>query len=390
MVALAMPSMGWGKPDVINLIAIGDASGPYSAIGGASVPGMQDACQYVNEVLGGVDGVKIKVTNGDNKGEASLGLQLYASLIQMKPKPIGLFVYHSPTGEALRAKVLQDGIIGLFPTSIAQVYPRGNTYGIFALYAEQLAVGMKYIRDTWKEERNPRVAILTWDTAYGRGFLTPEFFDYCKKIGVDIVAQELFGIRDVDITTHLVRIREKNPDWLASNTTLSGPVAIMKAAKELGMPQKLVCGFGLDWTTVRINPKLFDGCIAVMHTASFDDPDNKGIQTLKKLMAENKRTEKEISNFYITGWEFVLVMHEALKNAVAKVGWDKLDTAAINVELQHMDYAPLDGVVRVDYTEKRRTPSWLKVYKIENGKFLNAYPKGDFVKAPDLTPAEYR
>jgi branched-chain amino acid transport system substrate-binding protein len=382
------------KPASLSIALLGDLTGPYASVVGPMAPGAEDAVQSVNEELGGIDGVKLKLHVRDNTGKAALGLQQYAELIGSTPKPLFFGVPHTPTAEALREKIVRDDVIGFFPGSVPDLYPQGNSYSFYALYAEQSAVFIRWLRANWTEKRNPRVAIITWDQAYGRAMLTPEFFDYCKKMKVDIVAQELFGVRDLDLTTHMVRIRSKNPDWVIANNTGSGPLAILRAAKELGMKIKFANNVGGDWGTVRLDPGLFEDAISVMHMASYDDTDHPGIKKVFSYLKKNNRGIKEQTAFYVLGWQYVLMIHKTVSDAVAKVGWDKLDTTAIKNELNHLtNWEPLDGVVKITYTDKCRHSHWLRIFKIKDGKLVPPGGKlggAEFVEAPDLTPLKYR
>ncbi len=395
ILALAGPGQAVAeKPESIAVAVLGDLTGPYASVVGPMAPGCEDAVKYVNEQLGGIDGVKIELFVKDNTGKAAMGMQQYAELINRKPKPLFFGVPHTPTAEALREKVKTNDVIGFFPSSIDDLYPQGNTYGFYALYAGMTAVAVKWVKDNWKEKRNPRVAIITWDQAYGRAFLTPEFFKYCEKIGVDIVAQELFGVRDVDLTTQLVRIKAKKPDWLLTNCTGSGPVAIMRAAKELGMKVKLLNTVGGGWGTMRLDPGLFEGCVSILHNISYDDETHEGVKLIKQYLKDNNRSIKEQTNFYVIGWQYILMIHKVMSSAVAKVGWEKLNTAALKAEMSSLtDWEPLNGVVKVSYTEKKRSSPWLVVYRIQGGKLVPAGGKGGdgkFVEAPDMTPEKYR
>ncbi len=395
ILALVGPSPSMAeKPKSLSVALIGDLTGPYASVVGPMAPGCEDAVKYVNEKLGGIDGVKMELLVRDNTGKAALGIQQYQELINISPKPLFFGVPHTPTAEALRPKVSKDDVIGFFPSSIDDLYPQGNTYGFYALYAGMTATAVRWVKDNWKEKRNPRIAIITWDQAYGRAPLIPEFFNYCKKIGVDIVAKELFGVRDVDLTTQLVRIKAQKPDWLLTNCTGSGPVAIMRAAKELGMKVKLLNTVGGGWGTTRLDPALFEGCVSVLHNISYDDENHVGVKLVKQYLKENNRSIKEQTNFYIIGWQYVLMIHKVVKSAAAKVGWEKLNTAAIKAELNNLsNWEPLNGIVKVSYTEKKRSSPWLLVYKIQGGKLVPAGGKGGdgkFVEAPDMTPQKFR
>lgn len=377
------------KPDFILVALLADLTGPYIAISGPAAAGLKDAVKYINGELGGIDGVKMKTVIRDNGGKVALGLQQYAELIQMKPKPLFFAAPLTPLAEALREKLAADNAIGFWPSSIKDLYPAGNCYGFCALYTEFAGTGMRWVKENFKEKRNPRVAIITWDHAFGRAILEPEFFNYCKKIGVDLVAQELFGVRDVDVTTQMVRIRAKKPDWLLTNTTGHGSVAIMKSATELGMKAKMVNGVGGDESTIRMKPALFNGCITIQHTPSYNDRDNPAIKKILKYMKQNKRTVKEETNMYLTHWQYALLVHKVVGDAVAKVGWDKLDIDAIKEQLNHLtDWEPLGGLAKMTYTAKIRSSPWLTIHKAKDGELVDV--GGGFVKAPDLTPAKYR
>lgn len=386
-----LASEAQAKPTVYTIAFIGDLTGPYATILGPMAPGMEDAIEYVNTELGGIGGVPLKVHIRDNKGQVSIGLQQYAELVELRPKPLFMSVIHAPTAEVLLDKYKQDGIISIVGSSVPALYPAGNAYGIYPLYEELVAVGAKAARDMWKEKRNPRAAILTWDTSYGRTILTPEFLDYLKKIKVDLVATELFGIRDPDVTTQMVRIRAKKPDWVLTSIAGGGYLAIVKAAKELGMNLRMVSHSSLE-LMAKIKPQLFEGSIIGHPARSFADTWHPGIQSILKYFKKNKRAPKEAGVFYTVGWQYILTVRKVVMDAVAKVGWDKLNVDALKNEMNHLtDFTPLDGVSKITYTAKRRTTPWAFPCKISKGKIVHLYdPKGMFSEAPDLRAAKDR
>jgi len=379
------------KPEVLNFPMIGAISGPYIQIVGPAVPALEDACSYVNTELGGVHGVKINPVIRDMGGVVATGVQQYEEIIRLKPKPYFVYPVFSPLAEAIRDKFVTDNVVGLVGGTFGSVYPLGNAYAMYALYANMTGAGLKYFKDNFKEQRNIRAAIITWDTSYGRCILVPEFDDYCKQIGVDIVAKEVFGMRDIDLTTHMVRIRAKNPDLLITASTGQGPISIMKAAKELGMDIKLLNSEGGDWGTVRLNPELFEGCIVVVHCQSYDDVNHPGMQKLLSYMRKNKRTEAEQTALAVSSWQNILLFHKVMTDAVNKVGWDKLDVQVLKNGLNQLtNWEPLNGIVRITYRDKQRFPLTAGVMRVQKGKFINAIGPGVLVDLPDLTPAQYR
>ena len=264
-------SVAGGKPDVIRVGYILDLTGPYAPITGPLAPGAIDAWKYINAELGGVHGVKVEPVIRDFAGKMPLALSAYNELINMDPKPLFFLSGSSTLAAALRERFKEDNVIGMSPTSVDSIYPVANTFGIYPLYAEMLALGVKYIKDNWKENRRPKVGIITWDTGYGRAVVLDEFYAYIKGIGVDHVGTELFGIREQDATSQLLRLRAKKADWLITNTTVHGPTVIKKGCKAIDWDVKLLNTIGGDWATVGIAPQLFNGDISVFNLKGFDE-----------------------------------------------------------------------------------------------------------------------
>lgn len=376
------------KPDFIHIAVIGDFSGPYAPIVGSTRPGYEDAFQYINEELGGVRGVKVKPLLRDMTGKVALGLSMYNEVINVKPKPLFVDIYITPLSGALRERYVEDDVVGFHAGAVVSLYPQANGYGLYCLYPEQLGLAMKWVKDNWKQSRKPRIGIITWDTSYGRAILTNEFYDYAKKIGVDIVDSQLFGVREVDLTTQLLKLRAKKADYLLTNTTAGGTLAIKKGCKEMGWKVPLLDGEGLDWGTVRLGSEFFEGDIAVLNTKSFDETNDPSIKTIMEYFNKNNRTIKDKAIFYMIGWYTALLEHKVLTEVVDKYGWKGLNTGNIKKVLNNTkDYAPLNGITRITLSEKRRTPTVARIYQIRGGKLI---PLSGFMEVPDMRPSIYR
>ena len=132
-------------------------------------------------------------------------------------------------GEALRPRLVEDGIVGIHAGALVSVYPLGNSYAYYPMYDEWMAVALDWVKKNHKGKGNPRVGILTWDTGFGRAIMTEHGLGYFKKAGVDMAGKpQLYGIRDVDVTTQLMQLRMAKADYIYTNTTAGGCLAIRK------------------------------------------------------------------------------------------------------------------------------------------------------------------
>ncbi|MGZ8429646.1 MAG: ABC transporter substrate-binding protein [Candidatus Deferrimicrobiaceae bacterium] len=373
-----------GKPSVINVVTIGDLSGPYAPVLGPVRPGTEDAWEYINSKLGGVHGVKVTPIIRDMNGKIDIGQSMYNEVITLKPKPLFVDIYITPLSAALRQRYVEDDVVGSHAGAIESLYPVGNSYGFYALFPEVTAITLKWVKDNWKEKRNPRIGIITWDTAYGRTILNDDFYAYLKKIGVDLVGTELFGIREVDLTAQLLRLKGKNPDYLVTCSLGSGPLAIHKGCREMGWNVPLVNSTGQDWGTIRLAPELFEGDIVGLPTKSFDETDDASIKTIMGFFNANKRTINDKTIFYMIGWQTALIEHKVMTQVVDKHGWDGLTTKNIKAGMNSLkNYAVLGGLQTISYSNDRRTPPQARVYKVSKGKLLPVTP---FLEVPDMRP----
>ncbi|MBU2552652.1 MAG: ABC transporter substrate-binding protein [Proteobacteria bacterium] len=377
------------KPDYINLAIIADLSGPYAPMMKQLYVGAIDASDYINSELGGVKGVPVKMLTRDSGNKVDVAVSHYMELREMKPKPYFIYMAVSAESEALRERFTEDRLPCMSVSALTAIYPAAYTFGSIPLYVDHFGAFIDWLAETWKKPARPKLAFLTWDSTYGRAVLTDECRAYAKEKGVEIVAEELFGLRDVDVTTQLTRIRAKGADWVYTNTAAHGPIIIAKGLKEMGYEAKLANGSGFDIATLRINPKLLAGHISIMPFADIADPDNKPAKKIYEYFNKNKRQPQDMSGNYLAAWCYALTAVEAIGRAVDQAGWDKLDGQAVKEQMVRMKkFGPLGGLVYYTFSEKKRTPSTVRVYRAEsNGQFT---PLTGWREAPDLRPAKYK
>lgn len=379
------------KPDAIRLVLLGDMSGPYAS---ATMPvklGFLDACAYINE-HGGIKGVPIKVIERDSGGKVDVAISHYMEIREMAPKPLGIVGYVSGEGEALRERLGEDKIPAIWVTATPVIYPAQYTFGMFPLYTDLFGLFIDWMVDDWwpKQEwykkRAPRLAFLTWDSAYGRAPLTDECYAYAKKKGVEIVATELYGLRDVDVTTQLVRIRDKKVDWIYNNTTSHGPVVVAKSMKGLGYKVNFA-STPFDHAIYHLGGEIMDGTITSWSHRSPDEIEQPGVKIALDYFKKKGRELKHRTNYYILLWATVLTFKEAISRAVDEVGWERLDGAAVKARLEKFkDFSPA-GLCYYTFTAKKHSSGKARIYGAEDGKIL---PITDWRECPDLRPVKYK
>lgn len=376
------------KPEVINLGLISDLSGPYAPMHSKFIIGSADASGYVNKELNGVYGVPLKVTVRDSGNKVDVGLSHYMSLREMKPKPLFMGLGVSTEAEAIRPLLAEDKIPAIVVASQSCVYPVAYSFGWYPIYPDQFGAFIDWLKKKWDKPEPPKLAYLTWDTTFGRAVMTDECYEYAKKNGVTIVAKELFGIRDIDVTTQLVRIRNSGANWIFSNTTGNGTVIIGKGLKEMMSNIKMAVGSGMDESTVRINPAALEGHVALSNRIDFEAQNDPAVSKVMKIFRQNGRKETDQSFVYGMAWYYVLIAREAIKRAVDEVGWEKLEGSAVKSQMVKLkDFSPMGGLAYFSFSEKRRAPSEIKIFEVKKGRLVDV---SGWVHSPDLRPPEFR
>ena len=378
------------KPEVIRIAFIGDLSGPYAGVTGPTYVGLLDVTEYVNKELGGIKGVPVEPVVRDSGGKVDVAISHYMELRDLKPRPLVLLNCVSSEAEALRERLSEDKLPGLLVTSTSALYPPGYSFGWYPLYSDQYGLFIDWLAEDWdrkKMGRRPKLAFLTWDSTYGRAVLTDECYAYARKKGIDVVATELFGLRDMDVSTQLAKIRNKGADWIYTNTLVHGPVAIKKSAYDLGYQVNIAGGLGLDYACIMLGGKLVEGAVSIIPYASWDEVTNRGVGKMAEYFTKNKRKKSYRTVMYHIVWATALAAVEAIERAVDEVGWERLDGEAIKNQLEKMkDYSPLD-IAYFTYSPTKRSPSKAKVMRIKGGKII---PITGWRECPDLRPAKYK
>ncbi|MBW1788847.1 MAG: ABC transporter substrate-binding protein, partial [Deltaproteobacteria bacterium] len=353
-----------GKPDKLYIGVLADMSGPYAPIVGSIRPGYIDACKYINEEMGGIKGVPVEPLLRDNGGKVAVSLAQYNELINRKPRPIFIDTAFSPVAQALRPRYVEDDMIGIHGGNLVAVYPLANSYAYFPMWDELSGFAAKWFKNNWKEKRNPRVGVITWDTAYGRAMLTEKFFDYCKEIGVDLAGKpQLFGIRDVDVTTQLMKLRSWKPDIVLSCITAGGVLAVKKGMKEMGWDVPYLSN-GFDQGTLNLDPVTLDGIYTPLPYLSWSETDHPAMKFILEQFKKNNRTKKDKGAFYLFAWINMGIEHKVMTEVVEKHGWDGLTTKNLKAAMNRItNFLPWGGLTKITYTAKRPVPLHLRMYR---------------------------
>jgi branched-chain amino acid transport system substrate-binding protein len=298
-----------------TIAAVHPFTGRFAFAGIEGSAAMQDVVDMTNEA-GGINGKKIQYYWADGEYKDDVGIAAFKRLYAQYTPQV-MFGQSTGMTKALgpeiksRYKVLYSA----YTMTSEAANPKENPYLFIAAptYAEQFGVLLKYIA---KEKPGANIAFFYSDTEFGREPI-PAGKEMCKKMGLNVVAEEVSQVGGVDLTTQILDMKSKKVDYCIFQGFVSNPIAtVIKQSKDYGLNAKFM---GTFWSTEKqllneLGPLAgeYVGVSAYSFFYQDDLPMMKKIKewTKKKYPAIEYRSQSYMQNFMTT-----LLFVESFKRA---------------------------------------------------------------------------
>ncbi len=372
---------------VITIYAMGDYSGAY---GGLTTPGLashRDVMKYW-EKNNLIPGAKYELKWADSGGVLARATSTFRRLKELKPKPLLVVIAQTGEAEALRP-LFEESKMLMFSwgASAKVVHPVGKyIFGNMVSYPDQFGFFIDHVSKNWdyaKMKRNPKVGVLTWDTAAGRGFESAQTMAYAMQKKVDIIKPFQFGpTAPVDVSTQLLSLNKEGADWLWSSWMAPQVATTCKDLVRLGLKDKMkyagFCAAG-DIFLNRLAGEDAEGFISVHSYRTFDEDPNA---IWIKLFKENNRKAEDMAYGYPQMICGTMTILEAYKRTIKKVGWEGLTSEVLAEALESLK--DFDAwTAPVTYSPNRHSHDKVRLVQWKKGKLL---PVTDWSEAPNLNP----
>lgn len=369
-----------GEAKTIKVGAAINMTGPASTWGQYHAKGQQDYFRYVNDVKGGVAGRRIEmilVDTGYKVPEAVAAVRKFA--VQDQVDMIATW----GAGEGLAAKpIIQQYKIPTlnFSTSweILEA-PIDFMYLPFGSYRMDCYAVIDYIRTIHKGKTRPRIGLLTYNNAYGRSIHQPTR-DYAARQQVDIVAIEEFPPKTVDLSTELLRLKQRGAEYVFMQMLPATIITTFKSADRIGYSPRF---FG-TWTSTdpdffKMGKGLIRDRLNMQFPGGLPSDNTAGIKLMKELWKRYRTVDK----FDAAYWEGVvigMIMERAFIRA--QQTYKEVNRDTINRAMESFRNENFDGLVpNITYTQKDHSASFkARMVRVrEDGAFVpltNFYTPG--------------
>ncbi len=294
-------------------------TGPASFLGEPEKKTLEMLVKDAND-KGGINGMKVEAVIYDTAGDATKAVQLATRLI--KDDKVSVIIGPSTTGESMAViPVVEKEKIPLISCAAGIKITEPVKKWVFKTPANDHVAAEKILNHMAKNNQKS-IALLTVTDGFGSSG-REQLKALAGQKGFKIVADEVYGPKDTDMTAQLTKIRGIKPDAIICWGTNPGPAVITKNVKQLGIKIPLYMSHGvaskkyieLAGTDAAEGVMLPAGKLAIYDVLPKGDPQ---FDLLKKYDQSYKKTYGvEASTFGGYAYDAFLLVTNAVKKTGA-------------------------------------------------------------------------
>jgi branched-chain amino acid transport system substrate-binding protein len=300
--------------EVIKIGAAQPITGRFAFAGTKIHEGLWDYIKYTNE-KGGINGKKLEYIFEDTEYKLDKAVAIFKR-IMAKENPLLFYGDSTGTGKALAPMIKEKYKCFYGSTSFSSELANraGNPYVFVSgpTYSDMVGILLKYVS---QKKPGAKVGFFYSDTEFGKDPI-PYGKKMAKQLGLRVVADLIAKVGAVDVTSQVIELKRKKPDYLIMQGFVLSPIpALLKGCRDMGVkviPMATFWGMG-KMVLDKLGP-LAEGFTGVMpYTYYWYD-----VPGLREMKAFNKRHHPDVKHrttYYTQGWFTGMVFVEALRRA---------------------------------------------------------------------------
>lgn len=333
-----------GKPKEIAVAIIMDLSGPSAAAAAPAFKTVIDGLRYFNEVEGGIQGAEIIPQWVDSQMQVGRTITGFKRIMATTPKPVLGMIDTDKQAMPLKEDMEKEQVPFIaWSVNEELISPPGWAFAAGVPWPDHFAALVDYILENWTQDRPPKIAHIGTNDSWGRAAFPA--FPYAQEKGADIRTQ-FMPYLPLDTTAQLLRIRSWGADFVYMQAIETQAAVVLRDAERLGLTRDMQFVMGYSawaYDVMDLVGAAADGVWQVHFVRYGGDFVSPGVEVppgvaLSQKMAEYTQGQWDYKK--VSYYELPRLIKAVLEKAVAEVGLDNLDGAAVYRALQGFEWDP--------------------------------------------------
>jgi ABC-type branched-subunit amino acid transport system substrate-binding protein len=311
----------------VRIGVIGGITGPAAAAVGNYIKELEYILKYINEVEGGIDGVKLAWKIIDDKGGPEGAILAYKEL-QSSYNPAFYLVIEDFYLSGYKDIIAQDKsvMIATSPNDPRLYTPASYFFNLAIPPADGFAGFVKWALQDWKGTGTPKIGALVWDLQSGGVWKQAQ--SWVTKQGVN-VNEVQYSVTAMDMKASLMKLRDANVNYVWMIGSSPNASMAIRDYNGLGLKDKFSLTFSeyveAD-VVLGLAGKDAEGFTIIRSESPYSD-NSEAAKLYTKIYQWAEKKDHWSDNRL--NMNFKAVITAAIKQAAADVGKDKIDKAAI-------------------------------------------------------------
>jgi len=310
----------------VRIGIMGGQTGPAASSVVSLFDELEHVFNYMNEVEGGIDGAKLNWRIVDNKGTPEGAVISYKEL-RDGFNPLFYIAMEDYYYLGIKDMIAEDQAAAFTLSAInPECYlPPSVFFSVSLPLSDGFAGFAKWVLSDWKGTGQPKIGVLYWDLPSGMQYRMAE--SWVRKQGIELEAVQ-FPIALMDLKPQLMRLRDAEVDYIWMMGLTQNAAVAVRDFLGLGMAGKIPFCFN-EYIEPDVLLDLVGEAAEGFYSYRSESPYADGAaaadlytKILKWVTDEEKRSDHRLT------LTLKAVITAAIKQAVADVGWENMDSGA--------------------------------------------------------------